>query len=431
MCAFEKSSEQSVREDSMNLFSAIDLLRENRQRSRLAPNLTAVELVYAGVSAEQQTEKKSPEKNETPMSLVLNSRLGRVTKNLFSSGSEREEFLRYAANFVERSRMLGQHQEKAQLETLEELATLLDPASDKAAILGRRARERLALDVVKNLANPFEIRQGKNGSCNVASLEVRVASIYPQVYARLAKEVALTGSYRLKDGQQIKLRRNNLDEDLREERGHASRLFQLTAANIGCQTESTYNSRSAGELVVVNAGKGNIRYELLLGALKPGDTGERLIDYSGSEPKEITDIFGRTVDFPKISADQRKRIANELSTGVAELASLSKSPQPDSLQVRDADELHKVLYRLNLNLYDTLRMPLNIVIDTSKPPFDSDYRKGGAHGQHSVTIVAYDPLNKRVSIVDTNGKAFNRLRPSGGQPDRRVPVSQLFEALYR
>lgn len=398
--------------------------------------------LFCAVPAVTQTDEKpedkkteeARDKSETPGAFVESTRLAEASKKFFEYKPDSDRFIKTVAAFVERGRNLGQHDQTAQLAAIEELAKLMDCDKTKTRPLNQRERELLAINIAENLADPTTIKQGKNHSCNVASLEVRTACLYPERYARLVSEVALTGSYRLKDGQDIKLVSDNLKPLSGEDRGHASRIFQLTAANIGWQSESCYHTRNKHkDPIEVEVRKGNIRYVLDRRTAERGDTGERLMDYSSGEPKEIESPGGSIVNDPHMHTklSMRQRIADEIA-GKSEPSSISRrSEEPGAVHVKDADELHHLLRRLAVSLGrdEKLAFPLNIAIDTSKEPFKKDYKESGSHGKHSVTIMSYDPASRLVSIVDTNGEAFHRMRPKSGETERRVPIQQLFEAM--
>lgn len=394
--------------------------------------------LFCGESTVTQTSEKpqdtkakeASDTSETPGALVESTGLADASKKFFEYKVDSDRFLKTVATFVERGRNLGQHDKPAQLAAMGELAKLIDPR--KTSPLGHRERELLAINLAENLADPTTIKQGANHSCNLASLEVRTASLYPERYARLVTEVALTGSYRLKNGQQLNLVSDNLNRR-NEGRGHASRIFQLTAANIGWQCESRYKTHINRDYHEASPGIGNIRYVLDRPKAWSGDTGERLMDYSGDKPKEIESPSADIVNDPHLHAkpSMRMRIADEIA-GKSEPSSISRrSAEPGSVHVRDPEALHQLLRRLAVRMGrdGNLALPLNIAINTSKEPFNKEYKDGGPHGKHSVTIVSYDPANKLVSIVDTNGEAYHRMRPKAGEADRRVPIQQLFDAM--
>jgi hypothetical protein len=106
--------------------------------------------------------------------------------------------------------------------------------------LSPELRQQVALDVIRNCADPTIISQGDHNTCNVTAVEVRTYSMYPAQAAKLVADVATTGQYTAKNGVAVKLDKESMRPDReaikdKPERGmrtYATQLFNLTAVNL-------------------------------------------------------------------------------------------------------------------------------------------------------------------------------------------------------
>ena len=105
-------------------------------------------------------------------------------------------------------------------ETLNEM--LKGPAQNGG--LADKDRADLVKTTLYNLSNPLHIDQSYN-LCNVTTAEVYTAARYPENYARLIKEVALTGGFTTTSGRQITLPSGSIDRGAEQ--------VQYTTENVG------------------------------------------------------------------------------------------------------------------------------------------------------------------------------------------------------
>lgn len=108
--------------------------------------------------------------------------------------------------------------------------------------LSDRERAELVNTTMFNLANPRKIDQGLN-LCNVTTSEEFTASRYPENYARLMKEVSLTGKFTTTSGKEITLPPGSIQKDEEQNRfttenlgnnrwrNWSSKIFQETGIN--------------------------------------------------------------------------------------------------------------------------------------------------------------------------------------------------------
>ncbi len=112
----------------------------------------------------------------------------------------------------------------------------------QAGGMSDRERAELVHTTMFNLANPRKIDQGLN-LCNVTTSEEFTASRYPENYARLMKEVSLTGKFTTTSGKEITLPPGSIQKDEEQNRfttenlgnnrwrNWSSKIFQETGIN--------------------------------------------------------------------------------------------------------------------------------------------------------------------------------------------------------
>lgn len=162
-------------------------------------------------------------------------------------------------------------------ETYRQVGTLLEANDNPSVPIDAAGRSRLAREIIKNAADPTEIRQGNHNTCNVATVENRLYTRQPALAAKLVVDMATTGSYVAKDGTKVALDRQSLrpDEDAEQKnslsnRNFASQIFQVTAVNLSyakTQPSIHYEQHSVDPKL-------------------PGDGGERQVDYSSGKPHD-------------------------------------------------------------------------------------------------------------------------------------------------
>lgn len=288
--------------------------------------------------------------------------------------------------------------------------------ADASAVIPEKERMRIAQQIIRNAAKPSSIDQGKHGTCNVAVVESRTYTRNPDSAAKLIADVATTGSFTTDDGTAIAPSRRSLipdDESGRNppsdgERGAASHVFQVTAANIHWQRRVVTPD---GKF----AGFGKIQYEQIPTKRSQisGDTGERVMDYSTSPAREVTD-YKRG---PSLSVSDLTDIANQI-TGKTEKNFVIENKVHGgigTIHVTSPKELEDALKN------GTANMPIFIRVHTGNDPFLSD--SGGNFSRqrgvwHVVCVTGYDPQTRKVSIDNQ----------WGARSDKNVDLAKLYKA---
>lgn len=86
------------------------------------------------------------------------------------------------------------------VKTMNNLADILT-ATTKSAHFDKEQLKTIVETGMHNIARYLEIDQGSHPTCNVTSVEVVAARLYPDEYTRLLKEVALTGTWTTFEGK--------------------------------------------------------------------------------------------------------------------------------------------------------------------------------------------------------------------------------------
>jgi len=301
-------------------------------------------------------------------------------------------------------------------ETYKQVTRLFD--AGQGATLPADQRLRLAQQVLRNAARPTSIDQGHHGTCNVSVVESRVYAKNPEAAARLVADIATTGSFRSKDGSLITptMRSLSPDDEARTyppangERGFASQVFQMTAANIKWQrTVVTPDGHIAS--------KGKITYEQIPSKRSSfsADTGERVMDYSQNPPRETTSYK----QGPALSVSDLPDIANQI-TGRSDSGFVIENKVHAGRfteQVSSPKELEQAI----LDARQNGQLPAFIRVHTGNDPFLSD--SGGTYSRqrgvwHVVSITDYDPRTKKVTIDNQ----------WGSRGDRTVDLDKLYKA---
>ena len=298
-------------------------------------------------------------------------------------------------------------------ETYSHVARLLSAPS---AVLPADQRIKVAQQIVRNAARPTSIDQGHHGTCNVTVVETRTYTRSPESAAKLVADIATTGSFTTKDGFAITPTKRSLtlDEESSNnppgdgERGLASQIFQITAANVFWQRRIvTPDSKlsSWGSIVYEQIPNKRSRFT--------GDSGERVMDYSVNPPRETT----KYEQGPALSVSDLPEIYNQI-TGANDTNFVIENKVhggANTIQVSSPRELETAITTSSPNF------PLFIRVHTGNEPFLSD--QGGSFARqrgvwHVVSIIGYDRNTKKVIIDNQWGK----------HADRSIDLDKLYKA---
>jgi len=266
-------------------------------------------------------------------------------------------------------------------------------------------RNRLAIQVMHQAAHPTSIDQGQHKTCNVTTVESRAYSRTPAQAARLVADVALNGEYRAKDGTTVKLDPKGHHESLQYPtpygaRTHASEIFQVTAVNLFYEKQNALTGSK-------------IRYEQVEPkAGEQGDLGERLMDYSGPEPKEVMDDKG-PVRRPRLYDGELTAISNLISSRSEEdvtLVSDKWTCSADNVcKLATEEEFTAKLKDLKARGMLTAILRVNTIAE----PFYTDSGNGtagGSGGAHVVTVTDFDEKNGTASVDNQWGWGVDHVK---------------------
>lgn len=151
----------------------------------------------------------------------------------------------------------------ATLDNLRELLT----SPEKSPYFSAAERKTLAETALHNIANNMEIDQGSHPTCNVTTVEVYTAARHPDQYARLVKEVGLTGKWTTSEGRVANIpieavrpgedeAKYNLEKPNSKLRNMASQVVEMTLINAmyehGYKNEMEFVKKPDGSLVTEN-----------------------------------------------------------------------------------------------------------------------------------------------------------------------------------
>ncbi len=290
---------------------------------------------------------------------------------------------------------------------------------DKSALgLSKIQRASLALDTLSNIASPTGSIQQVGSTCKFAAYEVRVATLNPELYASLIMQVALSGQFKCTDGSIIIYPPNSVSNvETAKYANWASRIFQITACNIGWQTSTMRPDKLAAE-------KGCLRFEI-------AGKVEGLKDYSLDKNFGLN-VYSRSgrVKTPYTSREQEKLI-NKLLTGREEITVINEQYKdlndPGAFTYDDFAQLQKFLQYTAEGRLPNVRFPLMISVDgdrlingTNAPTI---FRN--REGTHLATLMSYDPKTQKVELNNTWGDEDDFLG------ERALTLSQLWEYLPR
>ncbi len=353
--------------------------------------------------------------NNTPKEVINDPNVQAERKQLrelaeksIADATERKKFLDDMEAFERRAK--ERHLPNSEVsKTYHEISRLLStgakqlahemPYSD-TAIRGL-ACIHLGQQVMSQAADPTSICQGHHNTCNVTTIEARTYTLSPSAAAHLVADVALTEKYATAKGRSIQLDQNSIYADMEEathpptdgQRSHASRIFQVTAVNVGIDNKNA-NSRHPSQ----------IRYEQH--ASENGDTGERLMDYSKNPPEALKNEDGKTSAEPKVSLDDLRGISNSI-TGKNErdVVLINTEHNPEGTTFRNDRELHELLAKLKKEN----KLPAVIWVDPRHEPFHTECEQGASNKKdkmaHVITISDYDPNTHQATIDNQWTKA--------------------------
>lgn len=199
-------------------------------------------------------------------------------------------------------------------------------------------------------------------------------------------------------------------------RSYASQIFQVAAVNI-------YHQRN-----------GNLRYEQREPSGENGDTGERLVDYSVSPPKDGPSLYdrimGKDSEFfytrPLLGGKEIIDIGNQISdnNGKDWYFAERNSPVDGVPKVGSQEELLAQL----ANAAKSGQFPIVLRVNTNNEPFLTDSgagAAGGSGGWHVVTVMDFvDGSPPRVMVDNQWDRSSDHTNRDYG-----VPLPVLFKAM--
>ena len=317
-------------------------------------------------------------------------RLSHLAEQKITDPEELDRFQADMARFEDRSRKIeadfktegwkpADAAEKAHAEvtkTYAQISRLLEAGDNPRIPLDAKQRTQIAEQIMSHAATPTSIDQGQHNTCNVTTVEVRTYSKDPSAAARLVVDAATMGEYTSKNNHKVTLVPGDLaphDEAKTNPpsegaRGLASQLFEITAVNIHYQSVTPdihYRQREPGAMP------------------DPGDTGERLVDYSTHPPTN-------TGKQPGLGSDQIVNIGNEI-TGRTEYNWYLQHKEYGGTNTVGI-ESEKSLQDAVAQARDNGKLPVTIMVHTGNEPFLTDSgagAAGGSGGWHVVNITDY------------------------------------------
>jgi len=276
-------------------------------------------------------------------------------------------------------------------------------------------RVKIAEQALHHAAYPNQIDQGHHDTCNVTTVEVRNFSRDPAAAVKLIADVATTGSFVTADGSKIMIDAKCLKTDGESsrnptadgDRSYASQIFQITAANVAWQRRTI---DPAGNFHV----KGTLRFEQDPNKRSnfSGDTGERLMSYSTTPPKELAET-------PALGASSLKDIANQISGKTDDGFVIENKIKAgnNTVQVGSEKDLKDALAAIK----QAGHFPAIIRVHTGNQPFLSDQGGGLSRSKgvwHVVCVTAYDEQTGKVWIDNQWGRSS----------DHQMKVRDLYDA---
>jgi len=176
-------------------------------------------------------------------------------------------------------------------------------------------RQRIARDVVHQIAHPEDIKQGNKNTCALASSEYVLAKDHPDVYAKAVADLSTKGELNtVEPGKGIKISPDQIhNDDGNPERTLASKVFQTGAANLAlAESGARYENSKPGDSKPLSSGSTPV-----------DDTGERMITKDG-----------KVYDWPGLYAKEQVDVLNKLT---------GDHYKADKVYAKGADDLQKKL----------------------------------------------------------------------------------------
>jgi hypothetical protein len=283
--------------------------------------------------------------------------------------------------------------------------------------LSESERAQLAAGILHNASLRHEIDQGHHNTCNVTTLEERLNLSNPAEAARIVSEVGLTGQYKSKDKQIIKLDEKSL---------HADGEAQLSFGDPRCDGKRDYASQ-VFDMATINDYWQHQQPPLRYSQVPTdgqSDSGERLTYANG---KEVAAPDGRPMRQPGLSAEAMGQIGKSLGMDGHYIITNEKaggSTGEGTKSVQSYDDFKKALSNGEFSSI--------VKVNTNDQLFGGDGNPGGPGGWHVVSVSDYkdgpppqvlmtnqwgEKNNKWVNVSDI----YNATIPPGA--DGRVDVA--------
>lgn len=282
-------------------------------------------------------------------------------------------------------------------ESYKEITRLLE--DNPSFVISKENRLLLAEQLMHEMAYPNMADQGPNNTCNVTTVEGRIATRDPSHVAKLIADVATTGRYVTSDGSVIDmtsqirpdgeadglLPQQKSDGPMARDsaRSFAGQIFQDTAVNIHWQraTQDPYGRPcSPGDIVwrdnrLVNTRTGDTY-------LKPN---------------------GQPMDGPNIYLNHMENIHNQIVGRADEHIAVSASSVVEVGGERITLNTAENLSRYLTDAKNNGKLPVIIEIGPNMPVgMQPDY-------VHVVTVRDYNPRNGSVDVIDQYGRNSDRV----------------------
>lgn len=267
--------------------------------------------------------------------------------------------------------------------TYKEVTRLLEAEGDTP--INQEQREKLAQQIMFQAANPNQIDQGSNNTCNMNTVEVKTYTKQPAAAAKLVVDVATTGKYTTTDGVTVEVDPTPHGQSKNEvkfdgARSHASEIFQVAGVNLHLNIENNKTTPP-----------GQLRYEQHDPVPGVRGGGEKVMDYSTTPPTEVRTSPGVTVGNLSNLRDVYKQI-----TGVEERENILGH---EKFVTDTSDAVKRISSEEELTAYLTQakadgKFPVTVAVETTNEPFWSDSgggAAGGSGGGHVVNITDFEP----------------------------------------
>lgn len=199
----------------------------------------------------------------------------------------------------------------AAYKAVEEMLT----ATEKSPFCDMAERKKLAEETMHNLGVPTDIDQGSHPTCNVTTLEVYMASRYPDVYADMVKQLAITQKYKTKAGETISMPRAalmpgidekafDIDKPNNDKRSRASQFVENTLVNGVYQTGRYKRGGKAANTdwqYVMGPQNIHTEWDPQWGWVTIYDTEDQMLDGKGNR---VNDSNGKPLDSPSFTTEE-------------------------------------------------------------------------------------------------------------------------------